>query len=615
MALTITVNGGGTFTASMEEGPVSFSASLAAVGPAGPAGAAGDPGVVAATAPVTYDSGTQTVGIDTAYFVRSPEVAPTDGQILAWDEALARPDWIANEARTLFIVARNSTGTTIPKRSVVYISGAQGNRPRISLAQADDATEADGVIGVTAEAIANNSKGRVITAGLLESVDTSDFDEGDKLYLSDSVAGGLTDTRPVQPAHSVAIGIVTRSNNAQGQIEINIEVGGHLEYLHDVLLTSEANLDLLSWDASTSLWKNKSFATLGLLTSATAASTYQTIAGMSAYLTTASAASTYLTITDAASTYQTQSGMSAYLTTSAAASTYLTQSAASSDYLSKAGNLSGLASNATARTNLDVYSKSESDALVPAASTTVAGKVELATDAEAVAGTSSSLAVTPAANLYAAIRASLVPLRSSNTSAAANGASSLTDAGHFGLYVISGSASGGYGVRRFPSQANSALSTIGSSYGVVNFSKPIKLTGKIQSGGVNTSTHANATVRYLFGKVGTAVAGDLTSRGFGIKFAQGSALVLTVHNGSTLTDVTSSYTPSANQFFEVDIHSDGAGNVTAYVNGSSVATTTAGPTGNSAQYNGSVHFEIENTAVPSGNPGAAWVGGWLHFAD
>lgn len=61
------------------------------------------------------------------------------------------------------------------------------------------------------------------------------------------------------------------------------------------------------------------------LLSATAASTYQTIAGMSSYLTTASAASTYLTQANAASTYQTQSGMSSYLTTSSAASTYLPQ--------------------------------------------------------------------------------------------------------------------------------------------------------------------------------------------------------------------------------------------------------------------------------------------------
>jgi hypothetical protein len=87
------------------------------------------------------------------------------------------------------------------------------------------------------------------------------------------------------------------------------------------------------------------------LTTSTAASTYQTISGMSSYLTTSAAASTYLTQSNAASTYQTLSGMSSYLTTSAAASTYQTQ-AGMSDYLSKAGNLAGLANTSTARTNL-----------------------------------------------------------------------------------------------------------------------------------------------------------------------------------------------------------------------------------------------------------------------
>jgi len=50
----------------------------------------------------------------------------------------------------------------------------------------------------------------------------------------------------------------------------------------------------------------------GYLTTSSASSTYQTLAGMSSYLTTSAAASTY----------QTLSGMSSYLTTSAAASTY-----------------------------------------------------------------------------------------------------------------------------------------------------------------------------------------------------------------------------------------------------------------------------------------------------
>ena len=70
-----------------------------------------------------------------------------------------------------------------------------------------------------------------------------------------------------------------------------------------------------------------------LLTTATASSTYQTIAGMSSYLTSATASSTYqtiagmssyLTTATASSTYQTIAGMSSYLTTATASSTYQT---------------------------------------------------------------------------------------------------------------------------------------------------------------------------------------------------------------------------------------------------------------------------------------------------
>lgn len=62
----------------------------------------------------------------------------------------------------------------------------------------------------------------------------------------------------------------------------------------------------LGADAVTTVLDIQTFATNGFLLITTAASTYQTIAGMSSYLTTAAAASTY----------QTQSGMSSYATTS-----------------------------------------------------------------------------------------------------------------------------------------------------------------------------------------------------------------------------------------------------------------------------------------------------------
>jgi hypothetical protein len=43
--------------------------------------------------------------------------------------------------------------------------------------------------------------------------------------------------------------------------------------------------------------------------------------------------------------------------------------------------------------------------------------------------------------------------------------------------------------------------------------------------------------------------------------------------------VTSSYAVTANISFDWDVESDGSGNVTLYVNGTSVATSSAGPTG------------------------------------
>lgn len=79
----------------------------------------------------------------------------------------------------------------------------------------------------------------------------------------------------------------------------------------------------LGADAVTTVRDIQDFATNGFLLITTAASTYQTLSGMSSYL----------TVSAAASTYQTQTGMSAYLTTSAAASTYATTSSLTSGLL------------------------------------------------------------------------------------------------------------------------------------------------------------------------------------------------------------------------------------------------------------------------------------------
>ena len=391
-------------------------------------GTPGPSGVLYATAPLTYDGTTWTVGMDTSYFLRSPAVAAEDGQIPAWDAATSRPVWIDNAARTLFLVGVNKTGATIPKGSAVYVSGGQGAFPIISLAQANSEATSARTIGITTAAIANNAQGNVVVAGLATKLDTSAYPEGQTLYLSPSTPGGFVTSLPTQPLHGVLIGYVTRSNNNNGAIEVHVQNYQELQELSDVLITSKTNGDLLVYNSASGVWVNSSVATLGLLTTSAAAATYQTIAGMSAYqtvaamsayLTTANAASiyqtqaamsaylttsaasatyqtlagmsAYLTTADAATTYQTQAGMSSYLTTSAASSTYLTQAnaastyqtlagmssylttaSAASTYLAKTDNLASLSSVATARANLGLGTAAIEPAtkLVPTGGTT-----------------------------------------------------------------------------------------------------------------------------------------------------------------------------------------------------------------------------------------------------
>jgi hypothetical protein len=180
-----------------------------------------------------------------------------DGQIIVKDGTVDYATiWTDNSAETLTVRATNKTGSTLNKGAVVRINGAQGQRPTIALAQGNSGASADGVIGILLATLANNATGLVCTAGLAKRLDTSAYTEGVKLFLSPSVAGGLTPTRPSAPDHAVAVGIVSHSSATTGSIEVNVVVGDHLEWLHDVLITTPTNGQVLKYDSATSLWVN-----------------------------------------------------------------------------------------------------------------------------------------------------------------------------------------------------------------------------------------------------------------------------------------------------------------------------------------------------------------------
>lgn len=115
------------------------------------------------------------------------------------------------------------------------------------------------------------------------------------------------------------------------------------------------------------------------------------------------------------------------------------------------------------------------------------------------------------------------------------------------------------------------------------------------------SPDANTIFRFSIGKT-TQAQGDLIERGIMVKQTAGGALQLLVHNGSTLSTVTSSFTPTYQQAYDLLVVSDGAGNATLYVNDVSVATSTGSPTTAGGINSHQLIYMAENSAVITGSP-------------
>jgi hypothetical protein len=165
-------------------------------------------------------------------------------------------------AGTLIREVRNTTGATLTKGTVVYISGATGNKPTVSKALATGDSTSAQTFGLVQANIANNANGNVVCVGDLTGLDTSAFTEGAQLYLSSTTAGTYTTTKQLAPNHLVYIGVVTRAHPTQGQIEVKIQNGYELDELHNVAAQTPSNNDGLFYESSTSLWKNKSISTV-----------------------------------------------------------------------------------------------------------------------------------------------------------------------------------------------------------------------------------------------------------------------------------------------------------------------------------------------------------------
>lgn len=183
----------------------------------------------------------------------------TDGTTASWQHVT-----------TVRLYARNSTGSTITKGSVVYVSGADGNHPLLSKALATTDPLSSKTIGILEQDLANNADGYVVCEGFIDGMATNGIADGAQLWLSATTAGAYTTTKPTAPNHLVFIGFSIKASAGNGRIYVKPQNGFEIDELHDVLITTPANNEVLTYESSTGLWKNKAVSGTGTVTSVAA---------------------------------------------------------------------------------------------------------------------------------------------------------------------------------------------------------------------------------------------------------------------------------------------------------------------------------------------------------
>lgn len=216
--------------------------------------------------------GLQTGNIE---FDLTPTNAPTNVGSLVWNDLDGTLDLkLKGGAVTLQIgqetVARvvNKTVTLLESNyQAVRVTGAQGQRPKIDLAMANNDLNSATTLGLVTETILNNQEGFITISGQVREINTTGslqgetWADGDLLYLSGTVAGQITNIKPVAPVHTIIIGFVEYAHAIHGKIFVKVDNGYELDELHNVSAITPNNNEALVYETSTSLWKPKEIIT------------------------------------------------------------------------------------------------------------------------------------------------------------------------------------------------------------------------------------------------------------------------------------------------------------------------------------------------------------------
>ena len=241
---------------------------------------------------------------------------------------------------------------------------------------------------------------------------------------------------------------------------------------------------------------------------------------------------------------------------------------------------SGTPSLPTGTTGITQTAGNNTTALATTAFVTAAVPA-FATDAQARQGLSQTVVSNPYGIISAMMDPGYRPNLVFSTTSSGTGASVGNSASAYVQVIGPNVSTAGYAI----AYTNQFLSlSAGYTSTKLDFSKPIRLGGSIDCFSSVYVGDANNEMKIWIGQANAIPPtnyADPTVAAIGWKKTGGasSTFTLMVHNGTSLTTQSSSATLNGNGLVsDWEIRSDGAGNVALFINGTSVATTSAGPT-------------------------------------
>lgn len=159
---------------------------------------------------------------------------------------------------------RNNSGVTVNNGEAVMSTGTIGASGRITVAKMNN----DGTIqpyyfmGIATEDITDTTDGKITHFGKVRGIQTNGVNysetwvDGDLIYLSKTVLGGLTKVEPTAPAHKVPIAIVIEAHASNGTLFVRATGNVGLHEAHDVQVTAVADQDFLRYNTANQRWEN-----------------------------------------------------------------------------------------------------------------------------------------------------------------------------------------------------------------------------------------------------------------------------------------------------------------------------------------------------------------------